>query len=244
MSKTVIITGAAKGIGRACTRAFAADGYNVLINYNKSKTQAEELLAELQQSGANAALFQGNLTQKATAEQMIAVALDKFGSIDCLINNAGIAQTALFTDISESDWDLMIDTNLKSVFLCTQAVLPQMIHHKTGTIINIASIWGVTGGSCEVHYSAAKAGVIGMTKALAKELAPSHIRVNAIAPGAIATDMLNEYTETELANLADETPLNRLGLPEEIAASALFLASEQAKFITGQVLNVNGGLFI
>jgi 3-oxoacyl-[acyl-carrier protein] reductase len=198
----------------------------------------------LQKEGYSIDTFKADVSNRGEVQAMIDFCLSRFGGIDLLVNNAGISQTSLFTDITEADWDRMIDTNLKGVYLCTQAVLKSMLGVKRGKIINIASIWGMVGGSCEVHYSAAKAGVIGLTKALAKELGPSNIQVNCIAPGVIATDMLSEYNKAELDDLKNQTPLLRLGTPEDIAACAFFLASEAADFLTGQVISPNGGFVI
>jgi 3-oxoacyl-[acyl-carrier protein] reductase len=244
MSKTAIITGASRGIGRAIAILFAHNGYHVLINYVKSQDAAFTLCASLQTEGCSADLFRADVTDPAQVRAMTDFCLTRFGGIDLLVNNAGISQTALFTEITEAEWDEIIRVNLKGVFLCSQAVLPEMIRAKSGKIINISSIWGLAGASCEVHYSAAKAGVIGLTKALAKELGPSNIQVNCIAPGVIATDMLNDYSQTELDDLKNQTPLLRLGTPEDVAACTLFLASEAADFLTGQVISPNGGLVI
>lgn len=244
MSKTVIITGASRGIGRAIAALFAQNGYQVLINYVKSQDAAFALCASLQTEGYSADLFQADVTDPAQVRAMTDFCLNRFGGIDLLVNNAGISKTALFTEIAEADWDEVIRVNLKGVYLCTQTVLPEMIRKKSGKIINISSIWGLVGASCEVHYSAAKAGVIGLTKALAKELGPSNIQVNCIAPGVIATDMLADYSQADRDDLKNQTPLLRLGTPEDIAACALFLASEAADFLTGQVISPNGGLVI
>lgn len=242
--KTVIITGASRGIGRATAELFARHDYHVVLNYASSRQAALETCAALRRDGCSVAAFQADVTQSAEVEAMVNFCVDQFGRVDLLINNAGIAQTALFTEIRESDWDAMLNVNLKGVYLCTQAVLRRMLPLKKGKIINIASIWGIVGAACEVHYSAAKAGVIGLTKALAKEVGPSNIQVNCIAPGVIETDMLAEYTAAEKEALKDQTPLQRLGAPAEIAACALFLASEHADFLTGQVLSPNGGFVI
>lgn len=244
MAKTVIITGASRGIGKATATLFARNGYNVLLNYHSSQGAVEALAKELKSAGANVAVFRADVARRGEVQAMVDFCLAQFGSIDILINNAGIAQTALLTDISEADWDQIINVNLKSVYLCSQAVLPGMITRKRGKIINIASIWGLVGASCEVPYSAAKAGVIGLTKALAKEVGPSRIQVNCIAPGVIATDMLSGYSPAELEDLKEQIPLMRLGTPEDVAACALFLASEAADFITGQVISPNGGMII
>jgi 3-oxoacyl-[acyl-carrier protein] reductase len=244
MKKTAIITGASRGIGRATAELFAANNYNVIINYNHSADAAFQLYHDLRKKWYSVALFKADVTNRREIDAMTDYCLNTFGAIDLLINNAGIAQSSLFIDLSPEDWEKMIGINLTGVFHCTQSVLGYMISRKKGKIINISSIWGQVGASCEVHYSAAKAGVIGLTKALAKELGPSKIQVNCIAPGIIETDMLNPYNQEELASLADQTPLERLGTPSDIATCALFLASEQADYITGQVIGINGGFVI
>jgi 3-oxoacyl-[acyl-carrier protein] reductase len=244
MGKTVIITGAARGIGRACTELFAAQGYQVLLNFHHSGTAAEELREQLKSQGYNVDLYQADIRCRPQVDRMVDYCLTTFGSIDLLINNAGIAQSRLFIDLSPEEWSTMIDTNLTGVFHCTQSVLRQILPRKQGKIINIASIWGQVGASCEVHYSAAKAGIIGFTKALAKEVGPSNIQVNCIAPGIIDTRMLDPFTAEEKTVLKAQTPLERFGTPAEIAACALFLASEAANFITGQVIGVNGGFVV
>jgi 3-oxoacyl-[acyl-carrier protein] reductase len=241
---TALITGAARGIGRAIAVLFAQSHYNVLLNYNTSRDQALELAAALHNQGYAVAPFQADVSDANQVEAMVDYCLTQFGEIDLLINNAGIAQTGLLTETTEADWDRIIAVNLKGVFLCTQAVLKRMLPRKQGKIINIASIWGLVGASCEVPYSATKAGVIGLTKALAKELGPSNIQVNCLAPGIIATEMLADYNEAELQDLRDQTPLGRLGTPADIATCTLFLASPAADFITGQVISPNGGFVI
>ncbi|HHT48487.1 MAG TPA: 3-oxoacyl-ACP reductase FabG [Firmicutes bacterium] len=244
MKKTVIITGAARGIGRACAELFAAHGYQVLINYYRSAVAAAELHRSLKAKGYPVALFQADIRSRPQVDRMVEYCLTELGPIDLLINNAGIAQTSLFVDLSADEWQEMIDTNLTGVFHCTQSVLRTMLPRRQGKIINIASVWGQVGASCEAHYSAAKAGVIGLTKALAKEVGPANIQVNCIAPGIIETGMMDPFTPTEKAALKEQTPLERFGAPEEIAACALFLASDGANFITGQVIGVNGGFVI
>ncbi len=244
MKKTVIITGAARGIGRAIAELFAAHDYNVLINYHRSADAAQQLYRSLTEQDCSVELFQADVTRRAEVEAMVAFCQQRFGLVDLLINNAGIAQSRLFIDLTDDDWLTMINTNLTAVFYCTQAVLRTMIPRKRGKIINIASIWGQIGASCEVHYSAAKAGLIGLTKALAKEVGPSNIQVNCIAPGIIDTAMLDPYTPEEKTALREQTPLERFGTPEEVAACALFLASDAANFITGQVIGVNGGFVV
>lgn len=244
MKKSVIITGASGGIGRAAARRFAEEGWQVVIQYLTGETRAMELLHELRAKGRIAIAVQADVSKKEDVCRMAALCMENFGGVGVLVNNAGIAQSRLFTDITLEDWDRMMDVNVKSVFHTCQAVLPDMIRRKAGKIINVSSMWGQVGAACEVHYSAAKAAVIGLTKALAKEVAPSGIQVNCIAPGVVQTDMLAEYSEDELRDLAMETPLQRLGTPEDIANAIYFLASSQSDFITGQVLCSNGGFVI
>lgn len=244
ITKTAVITGASRGIGRETARRMAKEGYNVVINYNRSKSEAISLYEELSGQGLSAIVFQADVTNRKQVEAMIEAGIKAFGCIDVLINNAGIAQSRLFTDISESEWDLMMDVHIKGMFNCCKGVIPQMVKRKNGKIINVSSIWGMTGASCEVHYSAAKAAVIGFTKALAKELAPSNILVNCVAPGVVDTDMLCDFSETELNALIKEIPLQRIGKPDAVAAAIRFLASDDANYITGQILSPNGGFVI
>ncbi|UWD50209.1 SDR family oxidoreductase [Clostridioides difficile] len=243
-NKTVLVTGGSRGIGKALSKTFAKDGYNVLINFNKSENEAKELYTVLEEKGFSVKLFKADISNREEVENMIDYCIKEFGGLDVLINNAGISQDKLFTDITDEDWDNMMNINLKGSFYCSQIALKYMISEKKGNIINISSIWGISGASCEVHYSISKAGIIGMTKALAKEVAPSNIRVNSIAPGVINTDMLSEYNEDEIDVLVEETPLMRLGTPEDIANCAIFLASDKSSFITGQVISPNGGFVI
>ncbi len=244
MNKTVLITGASRGIGKAIAVAFAQKKYNIIINYNNSESEAISVMKEIKNMNVNVIAVKADVSDRRQVDEMISKAFDNFGNIDILVNNAGIAQQILFNDISESMWDNMFDINVKGVFNCTQAILPYMIHNKSGKIINISSMWGISGASCEVHYSAAKAAVIGFTKALAKEVGLSGINVNCIAPGVIMTDMNINCSEETLTELKNETPLNRIGTPENVADAAVFLASEAADFITGQILSVDGGLII
>ena len=243
-AKTVLITGASRGIGKTMAALFAMKGYNVLINYNHSEEAALEVYDRLKAMNLPVALFKADVTKREQVDAMVVYCVYRFGKVDILINNAGISQQKLFTEISGQEWDEMVNVNLKGVFNCSQSVLDHMICRKNGKIINISSIWGMVGASCEVHYSAAKAGVIGLTKALAKELGPSNIQVNCIAPGIIKTDMLDSFSEEELMQLKEATPLMKLGKPEDIAGCALFLASDNADFITGQVISPNGGFVI
>lgn len=241
--KTVLITGGARGIGKAMSKAFAKEGYNVLVNFNKSENEAKELYTILNEKNFSVKLFKANISNREDVEDMVDYCIKEFGGLDVLVNNAGVSQDKLFTDITDEDWDNMMNINLKGSFYCSQVALKYMISEK-GNIINISSIWGISGASCEVHYSITKAGIIGMTKALAKEVGPSNIRVNSIAPGVINTDMLSGYNEEDIDALVEETPLMRLGTPEDIANCAIFLASDKSNFITGQVISPNGGFVI
>ncbi len=239
--KTAVITGAAGGIGSAIAAAFAQKHYNVVIHYNKSKEKAEKLCEQLASQGFPAVCYGADLTDPAQADALIAFARAQFGAADVLVNNAGIAQQKLFTDITDADFARMMACNVTSVFHCCRAVLPDMIRRKAGRIINISSMWGVCGASCEVHYSASKAAVIGLTKALAKEVGPSGITVNCIAPGLIDTEMNAHLDAETIRSLCEETPVGRIGTPEDVAAAAVFFASDEASFLTGQVLGVDGG---
>jgi len=241
-NKTIIVTGGARGIGKEIVKTLANENYNVVLNYNKSEEKAKAIKEQLKLQGKNIEIFKADVSVREEVKGLIQFTLDKFGSIDVLINNAGISQTKLFTDITDDDWEKMIKTNLTSVFYCSQEVMPIMIKNKSGLIINISSIWGITGGSCEVHYSATKAGINGFTKALAKELGPSNIRVNAIAPGIIYTDMCNEYTKEELNEIKQQIPLERIGEPTEIAKCVKWLIED--KYTTGQIISINGGWLI
>ena len=236
--RNVLINGASRGIGKACVYEFIRNGDRVFLNYNKSKDEAEKIAAE-----TGAIPVKADVSVSDEVKRMKEI-VSGYGKLDVIINNAGISQTKLFTDITESDWDIMFDVNVKGMYNVTHAFIGDMISAKKGKIINISSMWGVTGGSCEVHYSAAKAAVIGFTKALAKEMGPSNINVNCIAPGVIDTDMNAHLTDDDIEELKNETPLMRIGTPRDVAKTALFLASEDAGFITGQVINVDGGMVI
>ena len=243
-TEVVLITGASGGIGKAVAEKFAQNGYRVALHYHNGKERAEALQQELEVQGCTVMTVQADLRESSQAEAMIKQIEQQWGSVDVLVNNAGVAQQKLFTDITDEEWRNMFAIHVDGAFYCSRAVLPGMIYKKKGSIINVSSMWGQVGGSCEVHYSAAKAGVIGFTKALAKEVAPSNIRVNCVAPGIIKTDMLNDFTKEDLAQLAEETPLERLGAPCDIAEAVSFLVSDKAKFIIGQVLSSNGGFVI
>lgn len=244
--KNVLITGATGGIGTAMAHAFAREGCSVALHYHSAAEQAQALSDALRQAcGVNAAAVQADIADRSAVNAMFDSVQATLGQIDVLVNNAGIAQQKLFTDISAEEWRRMLGVNLDGVFHCTQEALRRwMIPSHSGVILNISSMWGQVGASCEAHYSAAKAGVIGLTKALAKELGLSGIRVNCIAPGVVLTDMMRGFDEATLDALREETPLNRLGTPEDIAEAAVFLCSDRAAFITGQILPVNGGFVI
>ncbi|MEG2194318.1 MAG: 3-oxoacyl-ACP reductase FabG [Terrisporobacter sp.] len=242
--KTVLVTGSSRGIGREIAKLFAEDGYNVVINYNNSEDEAIQLLNELNSKNLSARIFKADISKIEEANALVNYTIGQFEKIDVLINNAGISKFNLFTDISYDEWHEVMNVNLNSVFYVTKKALQYMLPELQGKIINISSIWGIVGASNEVHYSASKAALLGMTKALAKELGPSNIQVNAIAPGVIQTDMLNDVSDETLEILKYETPLMRIGKPSDIAKCALFLASDGGDFMTGQVISSNGGFVI
>lgn len=242
--KTALITGASRGIGREIARLFAKNNYNVVINYNKSEKEAQELLYELNNENLSARIFKADISNPQEANSLVNYTIGQFEKIDVLINNAGISRFNLFTDISYEEWHEVMNVNLNSVFYVTKKSLQYMIPELQGKIINIASMWGIVGASNEVHYSASKAALIGMTKALAKELGPSNIQVNAIAPGVIETDMIKDIDNDTMDMLKYDTPLMRIGKPIDIAKCALFLAEDGGDFITGQVISSNGGFVI
>lgn len=235
MLKTALVTGGAGGIGEAICRRLAAEGYTVIVNFFHSKEKAEALAEELHGTA---------LRFDVADPEEAAAAIENAGKIDLLVNNAGISETELFTHMDHEKARRIIDVNLWGTMNCSRAVLPSMIRRKSGCIINISSMWGQCGSSCEVDYSASKAGIIGFTKAIAKETAPSGIRVNCIAPGFIMTDMNSRYSPEDLELIRDDIPLGIFGEPRHIADAAAFLASDQAEYITGQVLAVNGGMVI
>ena len=236
--KTAIVTGASRGIGREIAKELAKQGIKVIANYNKSDQQAKELQKEIPEID----IFKADVSKRNEVKQMVEYTINKYGKIDILINNAGIAETKLFTDVTDEDWNKIINTNLYSAFCVTQEVLPNMIHNKNGCIINISSIWGLVGSSCETIYSISKAGIDSMTKSLAKELGPSNIRVNSIAPGFIDTDMNKQYTKEDIEAIKEDIPLGKLGLPSNISKCVNWLIEDN--YTTGQIISVNGGWVI
>ncbi len=243
--QTVLITGASRGIGAAAASLFAQAGYQVAINYKSSEERAEQLCQRLNKAHPGcAACFPCDVSDSAAVAKMVRQVEATFGGIHVLVCNAGISRPNLFTDISDEEWQELFRVNVDGVFYPCRAVLSGMIRRKAGRIITVSSMWGLTGGSCEVAYSAAKAAVIGLTRALAKEVGPSGITVNCVAPGVINTEMNAALDEEAIAALKEETPLERIGQPEEVARAILYLASEGASFITGQVLPVDGGMVI
>ena len=242
--RVVLVTGGAKGIGADICRKMALKGYTIAIGYNTSKTEAEELKNDLLSIGVDADIFKANISNPNEVRKMFNAIENRFGSLYGLVNNSGIAEQALFTDITDEMWDEMIAVNLSGAFYCSREAVKRMLKNKEGKIVNITSMWGEVGASMEVHYSASKAGLIGMTKALAKEVGLSGITVNAVSPGVIKTDMISEFSPMDLESLKEDTPLNRIGEPIDVANAVAFLFSSGADFITGQVLGVNGGFVI
>ena len=238
--RCVLISGGDRGIGAAAARAFSRAGYRVAVFYHSNAAAA----AALEQELPGCIAIQCDVASRPSCEAAFRAAEQALGRVDVLVSNAGIAQQKLFTDLTAEEWQRMLDVNLTGAFHLCQLALPGMIRRKTGRILTVSSMWGQTGGSCEVHYSAAKAGLIGLTKALAKEEGPSGITVNCVAPGVIDTDMMAAFTAEDKAALAEETPVGRLGTADEVAGLLLFLAGEDAGYITGQVFGINGGLVI
>ena len=241
--KTVLITGAARGIGAACAEKFAALGYNIVLNYRTSEKQALALAETLKQNSAQVLCVCADVSDANAVESLFAQAEAAFGQVDILINNAGISQIKMLCDVTETDWRHMFAVNMDSAYLCSKRALCAMVAQKWGRIIHISSMWGICGASCEVHYSASKAAVIGFTKALAQELAPSGINVNCVAPGVVDTDMCKFDDETKKL-VTEDIPLGKIASPEKIADTIAFLASDKADYITGEVINVSGGFVV
>lgn len=237
-----IVTGGAKGIGKAIVEEFAKSGIKVILNYNHSEKQAIEVKEELCKKGHIVEIYKADVSKPEEVKSLVTFAKNTFGEIDILVNNAGIDKFQLFTDITNEEWDEMIANNLNSVFYMTREVVKDMINNKKGCIINISSIWGMVGASCEVAYSVSKAGIDGLTKSLAKELAPSGIRVNSIAPGFIMTDMNKEFSKEELEEIKEQIPLGEFGKPEDIAKCSKWLVEDS--YTTGQIISPNGGWVI
>lgn len=233
--KTALITGASRGIGAACARVLRRDGYDVIINYHHSQAQAVAIANEL-----NCKAVCCDVADYGQVQAMF----DEIGSVDVLVCCAGISRTGLFSDVTPEEWRELFAVNVDGTYNCIREALPHMIHEKSGSIVTVSSIWGLTGASCEVAYSATKSAVIGLTKALAKELGPSGITVNCVAPGVIDTDMNKNLSAADMAALADETPLGVIGTPSDVAETVAFLVSPKAKFITGQIISPNGGFLI
>ena len=243
MAKSVLIFGGSRGIGAATALYFAEKGYKVAITYNNSGYAAKIMQQNITANGGEFIVIPCDVTSSVQVDSAIKQAVSAFGRLDAVINNAGIAEQKLITDVTDADWQKMLNTNLSGVFYACRSAAKVMVNQKNGSIVNVSSIWGITGASCEVAYSATKAGIIGLTKALAKELGPSNVRVNCVAPGVIDTEMNSKLDIGALADLADETPLGRIGTTEEVAKAIYYLASD-ADFITGQVLSPNGGIVV
>ncbi len=242
MVKVAIITGSSRGIGREIAKTLARKGITVVANYNKSEEAAKELKQELEEEGIKIDIIKADVSKREDAKKLVEFTLNKYGKVDILINNAGISEYKLFTDETDEDWNKIINTNLYSAFAMSQEVIPNMVHNKSGCIINMSSAWGVVGGSLEVIYSVSKAGLDGLTKALAKELGPSNIRVNSIAPGMIYTKMNEKFSKEELKEIEEEIPLGKIGKPSDIAKCIEWLLEDE--YTTGQVISINGGWII
>ena len=241
-NKTVLVTGGSRGIGKEIALKFAKQGYDVIINYVSDKTDTEELKKELEANGGKALIVKADVTNPEQIENLVKTAIETFGKIDILINNAGITKDNLLMRMSEEEFDKVIEVNLKGTYLMTKAVTKYMMKKRQGSIINLSSVVGVTGNAGQCNYAASKAGIIGFTKSVAKELASRNIRANAIAPGFIATDMTDVLSDEIKETIQNQIPLKRMGNAKEVAELAYFLGSEQSSYITGQVIHVDGGM--
>ena len=244
MNRSALVTGSSRGIGRAAALALARQGWPVCVNYLEHREAAEETAALLRAEGRMAMAFRADVADRAAVNEMVRAASETLGPVELLVNNAGVAGQCLFQDVTDELWDRYLGVNLGGARNAIQAALPHMISEKRGCIVSISSIWGLRGGSCETAYAVTKAGLIGLTRSLALELAPSGIRVNCVAPGFINTDMVQVLGQDTLRSLAEQTPLGRLGTPEDVAHAVAFLASEEASFLTGQVLTADGGFIV
>lgn len=242
MERVAIVTGASRGIGREIAKSLAKQNIKVIANYNNSEEKAIELKKELEAEGIKIDIVKADVSQREEIRNLVKYVIEEYGKIDILINNAGISEYKLFTDETDEDWNRVINTNLYSAFATSQEVIPNMIKNKNGCIINISSVWGMVGASMEVLYSVSKAGIDGLTKALAKELGPSNIRVNAIAPGIVDTDMCKNFTKEELEDIKEEIPLERIGKVEDISKCINWLIDDN--YTTGQIISINGGWII
>ena len=239
--KTAVVTGASGGIGSKISVCLAEKGYNVVLCYNSSEKSALETVSKIEKNGYNAIAVKCNVKNKNETDSLMKTVFEKFGSVDVLVNNAGVALQKLFVDVDENEYDEIFDTNVKGTINCSQSALKYMINQKSGSIVNISSMWGISGASCEVHYSASKAAIIGLTKALAKEMGLSGIRVNCVAPGMIDTKMNASFSQDVFDQIKEETPLNKIGRPEDVAKAVLYFAGDDSSFVTGQVICVDGG---
>lgn len=244
MTKSALVTGASRGIGRSIALQLADEGYNVAVNYAGSKDKADAVVEEIKAKGVDSFAIQANVANGDEVKAMIKEVVSQFGSVDVLVNNAGITRDNLLMRMKEQEWDDVIDTNLKGVFNCIQKVTPQMLRQRSGAIINLSSVVGAVGNPGQTNYVATKAGVIGMTKSVARELASRSITVNAVAPGFIVSDMTDALSDELKEQMLDQIPLARFGEDKDIANTVAFLASEKAKYITGQTIHVNGGMFM
>jgi 3-oxoacyl-[acyl-carrier protein] reductase len=242
IDKVAVVTGSSKGIGAAIAKLLAAQGAKVVVNYRSSAEAAEAVVADIKDAGGEAVAFEADVSQSDAASQLIKAAIDTYGQIDILVNNAGITRDKLIMTMKDDDWETILQTNLSSVYYCSKAVIRPMMKKRRGRIVNMTSVVGLAGQAGQTNYAASKAGIIGFTKALAKEVGSRNITVNAVAPGFIPTDLTNVLPEEHIKAIVQNTPLGRLGTLEDVAHAVLFLVSDEASFITGQVLTVDGGL--